>query len=224
MLHKLVQQVQLKWLEQVSGHFSYQLALSGGIDSVVLLHILSRVSHELNFKLSAIHIHHGLSPNAESWTEFCRELCLKLNVELTIVRHTVTRTGGESLENNARKIRYAAFTQSNADVMILAHHQNDQIESVLSQIMRGSDLHNIAGMRELSTKGQQTYWRPLLNVTRHAIEDYAGEFDLSYITDESNFDTSYLRNFIRHDILPRLLKFDTNMGSKILKLPQQLSG
>lgn len=220
-MHSLVQQLKSKWSAYLLDHFSLQVGLSGGVDSVVLLHILTQLRDSLGFKLSAIHINHGISANAEYWTNYCQDLCDTLGVELTIVRHQIKRVGGESLENNARKIRYQEFAKSDENLIALAHHQNDQIETTLSQVFRGSDLHNIAGMQELSSKYGKQFWRPLLNTPRSMIEDYACEFNLVHIEDESNSDTNYLRNFIRHDVLPRLLQFDPNIGGKILKLPIQ---
>lgn len=222
-MHPLVHYVKNKWPQ--NGHFSYLLGLSGGADSVVLLHILSQIINnntDSNETLSAIHINHGISPNSNIWEKFCQEYCQDLNIKLNIVRHQVTKSGGESLENNARKIRYQEFYNSRHNVIVLAHHQNDQIETTLSQIFRGSDLHNVAAMQMLKHKQNVLLWRPLLNISRVQIEEYAKEHRLEYITDESNHDISYLRNFIRHKILPELLKFDKDISPKILKLPNQL--
>jgi tRNA(Ile)-lysidine synthase len=221
-MHKLQQHIIKNWSAHLHDLFLFEVGLSGGVDSVVLLHILNSILPLKNFKLRAIHINHGISANALQWELFCQELCTKMGVELNIFQHKVTKVGGESLENNARLIRYNHFLNSEAQVIALAHHRNDQIETVLSQIFRGSDVHNIASMESLSIKQNKPIWRPLLDIPRNEIENYAREFSLPYITDESNFDTSYLRNFIRHQILPLLLEFDSDVEGKILKLPHQL--
>lgn len=202
---------------------SISVGISGGIDSVCLLHILSLLQAKHNLTLSAIHINHGISPNANFWGEFCQKFCDSLSIPLVIKHHQITKNGGESLENNARNIRYLEFAQIDAPVIALAHHQDDLVETVLSQILRGSDLHNVAAMDMLSNKRGKILWRPLLDITRSQIEEYAKEFNLNYINDESNSDTKYLRNFIRHDIIPKLNQFDPNVASKILKFKQQVS-
>lgn len=225
-MHPLEQQVLANWPQQLTPNLSYQVGLSGGVDSVVLLHILHQIKHLITdtttFTLTAAHINHGISVNAATWEKFCSNYCRTLGIELHIIQHKVTKLGGESLENNARQIRYQAFFKSSADVIILAHQQNDQVETTLSQIFRGSDLHNIASMQELSQKHNKLIFRPLLGISRQQIENYAHDYQLNYITDESNSDTTYLRNFIRHEIIPKLNTFDKNIDGKVLKLPHQL--
>ncbi|MBY0377831.1 MAG: tRNA lysidine(34) synthetase TilS, partial [Gammaproteobacteria bacterium] len=196
------------------------IGLSGGVDSVVLLHLLNSI--DLPIKLCAVHINHGISPNADNWAQFCRDLCTRLNIMLHIETITLKRAGGESLENMARIARHNVFLQNNASIIALAHHQNDQVETVLSQLFRGSDLHNIAAMHIVSQKQDKLLWRPLLGISRSQIEAYAAQFDLPYITDESNFDTKYLRNFVRHNIMPVLNNWDNNITGKILNFNEQL--
>ncbi len=217
-MHKLQEHV----LQNIPAFETITVGLSGGVDSVVLLHILKTISKHTGFKLSAIHINHGISANAKTWELFCQEQCSFMDIQLEIYQSNITKNGGESLENNARITRYGYFSNSEATVIALAHHKNDQVETTLSQILRGSDLHNIASMKPLSNKQGKTIWRPLLEISRNDIENYAQEFNLQYINDESNLDTTYLRNFIRHKMLPLLLEFDKDVETKILKLPKQL--
>ena len=228
----------------------YIIGLSGGVDSVVLLHLFKLLQNEYGFNLQAIHVNHNISVNASTWQDFCEKLCHELHIPLTTFQHTITRNGGESLENNARKLRYQSFTEFYTKlpptvmkqlkpIIVLAHHQDDQIETILSQIFRGSDLHNISAMKPISTKIitpdahdnpnnnanvhinstniYQLFWRPLLNITKSEILDYATEHKLQHIEDESNSDTTYLRNFLRKDILPRLQSWDPHINNKILK-------
>lgn len=202
------------------GTQSICVGLSGGIDSVVLLHILNNLEPRIN--LSAIHINHNISPNAGTWSQFCQEFCANLNIPLQIENISLTRSGGESLENIARIARHKILLQSSAAIIALAHHQNDQVETILSQLFRGSDLHNIAAMHSISQKQGKTLWRPLLDIAKSQIEEYAALYKLEYINDESNFDTTFLRNFIRHDVLPLLAKWDENITPKILNFNTQL--
>jgi tRNA(Ile)-lysidine synthase len=205
-----------EWPTELATNLSYTVALSGGVDSVVLLHILHNILNAKN-TLDVIHINHGISPNADSWSKFCQDLCISLKLKLKICNHTVSKTGGESLENNARKVRYSEFFSHKSDVIVLAHHKTDQVETTLSQIFRGSDLHNIAAMRKLTKKQDKIFWRPFLDISKNELEEYAKRNNLRHITDESNIDNQYLRNFIRNNILPQLQAWDKNIEKKILK-------
>ena len=196
-MHKLQEHV----LQNLPSFETIAIGLSGGVDSIVLLHILKTISTYKNFKLSAIHVNHGISFDAKNWELFCQEQCNLMDIQLNIYQSKVTKNGGDSLENNARIARYGYFLNNEAKVINLAHHKKDQIETVLSQILRGSDLHNIASMQHISRKQGKIFVRPLLDISRDDIENYAREFNLQYINDDSNQDTTYLRNFIRHRVL-----------------------
>jgi tRNA(Ile)-lysidine synthase len=184
----------------------FALALSGGIDSMVLLEILSKRNASGSapaLPFQAIHVNHGISKNANAWAEFCKDECAKRNVPITIEVVNVDRQSGLGLEAAAREARYAALMKSDAEFILTAQHQTDQAETVLHQMLRGTGLQGLAGMgvaREL--KPGQTLLRPLLNVSREDIEKYAKENQLKWIEDESNDDTAYTRNFIRHEIVP----------------------
>ncbi|MBY0379332.1 MAG: tRNA lysidine(34) synthetase TilS [Burkholderiales bacterium] len=198
------------------------LGLSGGVDSVVLLYLLVQLRQQFSFTLDAIHINHGISENTQEWEHFCIKLCNSLHVTLHLSHHKVLKSGGESLENNARNIRYNVFSRLNTDIIVLAHHKNDQIETMLSQIIRGSDIHNIASMNYISTRGDKVFWRPLLNCTRNQIEQYALTNSITHIEDESNYNTKYLRNFIRHQLLPSMVNWDTNVINKLNNIVVQM--
>lgn len=223
-------QIRMRLKHQLSEHIANKLStlkaknicvgLSGGIDSVVLLHTLKHLEPKID--LTAVHIHHNISPHATAWLEFCQRFCDHLQVSLYTEKINLKRSGGESLENIARVARHKILLQNKAEVIALAHHQNDQVETVLSQLFRGSDLHNIAAMHEISYRQEKILWRPLLQISKAQIEEYASLFKLEYITDESNFDTKYLRNFVRHDVLPLLTNWDNNIIAKILNFNGQL--
>jgi len=174
------------------------VALSGGVDSVVLLHQL-----RARGPTSAIHVHHGLSPNADAWAEFCRSLCRQLGVPLKVVRVRVRRAG-QGLEAAAREARYAAFRKDRAQVIALAHNLDDQAETVLMNLLRGAGARGASGMAERSRLGSKLLLRPLLGTSRSCIEKYAREKKLNWIEDESNADGALTRNFIRRTIGPLL--------------------
>lgn len=187
------------------------LALSGGVDSVVLLDILSGLhrGHPSDtapvLAFEAIHINHGISKNADSWAAFCSEECAKRAVPITVEQVEVDRHSGTGLEAAAREARYAALGKTQAKFILVAQHQDDQAETVLHQLLRGTGLAGMAGMGEArELPSGQTLLRPLLAVSRAAIEIYAREHHLQWIEDESNADTAYTRNFIRHNVLPQI--------------------
>jgi tRNA(Ile)-lysidine synthase len=183
------------------------VALSGGRDSVVLLHLLSRLQQAgaLPCTLSAVHIHHGLSPQADDWEAFCASFCQRCGVPFDCVRVVVPRDQGEGLEAAARRQRHAVFAGCAADWLVLAHHRSDQAETVLLRLLRGAGVAGVAAMRVERAQPQgPALVRPLLDVPRQVIETYAREHRLSWVEDESNNDRHFRRNFLRHEVLPRL--------------------
>ena len=196
----------LRGLNSGSGRLRWCVALSGGRDSVVLLHALSRMAtDDLPLTLTALHVHHGISPNADAWADFCRRFCEQLNVPLEIVRVDVPRDSGEGLEAAARRQRHAVFAKVDADALALAHHRDDQSETVLLNLLRGAGIAGAAGMLAVRPQASgPALIRPLLDTPRSLIEAYAEACGLAWIDDESNDDTHFRRNFLRRDILPRL--------------------
>jgi tRNA(Ile)-lysidine synthase len=172
------------------------VALSGGLDSVVLLHLLKDTPG-----VRAIHVHHGLSANAGAWAAFCRRLCNAWKVPLTISRVKVRRTG-KGLEAAAREARYAAFRKLEVDVIALAHHLDDQAETVLMNLLRGAGVRGAAGMRPRSGFEGKVLARPLLEVSRKTLEEHARRHGLEWIEDESNADEALTRNFVRRRLGP----------------------
>jgi tRNA(Ile)-lysidine synthase len=175
------------------------VGLSGGVDSVVLLHALSRQ----NPSVRAVHVHHGLSPNADRWAAFCRRLCKRWGVPLTVRRVKVARRG-KGLEAAAREARYKVFSKVEADCILLAHHLDDQAETVLMNLLRGAGRRGASGMLRESQLQGKTILRPLLDVPREAIMAYARKHRLTWIEDESNADESLTRNFVRRRLGPLL--------------------
>lgn len=185
-----------------TGDGRLSVGLSGGCDSVVLLHTLVEIG--LGKRLDVIHIDHGLSPNAGRWAAFCMDYCQHLGVTCQVARVAVERNTGLGLEAAARAARYQIFSGVAADTLLLGHHQGDQAETVLFNLLRGSGVAGAAAIRADRRMGRLRILRPLLDVSRNEIEAYARATRLAWIDDESNADTSLSRNFIRHDILPGL--------------------
>ena len=182
------------------------VGLSGGCDSVVLLHIVRQLG--IGNSLSAIHVHHGLSANADAWADFCVDYCQSLSIPLSVRRVTVELKGG-GLEQAARAARYEAFLETGANCLLLAQHRGDQAETVLYNLLRGTGLTGLAGMLPERTLGDLRLLRPLLDVPRAVVEEYARSHGLRWIDDESNLDTRLSRNFLRHQILPPIVqRFD----------------
>ena len=174
------------------------VALSGGVDSVTLLHQLRERG-----AVAAIHVHHGLSPNADRWAAFCRRLCKRLDVPLTVVKVRVAKRG-QGLEAAAREARYQAFSEVDADCIALAHNLDDQAETVLMNLLRGAGRRGASGMPAQSRFKGKTLLRPLLDTPRQEIEAYARRHRLAWVEDESNADDALTRNFLRRRVAPLL--------------------
>jgi tRNA(Ile)-lysidine synthase len=158
-------------------------------------------------EFDALHVHHGLSPYADEWAAFCARECEARGITLNVVRVNVDRsqTDGQGVEGAARRARYAAFQSHGGATILAAQHADDQAETVLHQLLRGTGLNGLAGMgaaRRLDSG--QTLLRPLLTASRKEIEAWAWEHKVSHIEDDSNLDTTYTRNFLRHDVMPLL--------------------
>ena len=192
--------------------------LSGGIDSVVMLDLLRRAAAKMRFELAALHVNHQINPTAAKWARFCGAYCRQLGIGLTIVKVNVPREA--SLEAAARNARYAAFARLPADFVALAHNLDDQAETVLLQLLRGAGVKGVSAMPVLrgDARGQgkeekkrrvlhasplaPSILRPLLDITRAEIEAYARARKLRWVEDDSNADTGFDRNFMRHRLLP----------------------
>jgi tRNA(Ile)-lysidine synthase len=160
-------------------------------------------------EFTALHVHHGLSPNADAWAAFCQHECDQRGVSLVVAQVTVDRsnTGGQGIEGAARAARYEAFQAHGAPTILAAQHADDQAETVLHQLLRGTGLAGLAAMGEARTMASgQCLLRPLLQISRRDIEHYAAQHQVKWIKDESNDDTTYTRNFIRHDLMPLIVE------------------
>lgn len=181
------------------------VALSGGLDSTALLHAMAQRWRDTG-QLRAIHVHHGLQDQADDWAAHCARLCAQLQVPLEIVRVQVDRSGGAGLEAAARHARHAAFAQvmQAGQVLVTAHHQDDQAETFLLRALRASGPDGLAAMRPWRAFASGWLWRPWLALPRSAIAAYARQHALHWVEDASNADTTLDRNFLRHQVLPLL--------------------
>lgn len=184
------------------------VAFSGGLDSTVLLHMLcSRRSDAVTPPIIAVHINHQLHADAGRWQARAEDFCAALGAPLEVLTVNVRQTG-YGLEAAARDARYAALESQvgEGDVMFFAHHQDDQVETVLLRWLRGAGLRGLQGMPAQRPLGRGQLARPLLEQPRSALEAYAAEHVLSWIDDPSNTDTSLDRNYLRHEILPAIAR------------------
>ena len=177
------------------------VAFSGGLDSHVLLHaIVSLIDSKF---ITAVHVNHQLSPNADSWQQHCKNVCFKLGIHI-ITEVVKVKKKGEGLEQAARDVRYKIFTKllSKNDLLIMAHHADDQAETVLYRLLRGAGTKGLSGMPACRPLGLGELFRPFLSFSRDELEEYASSHNIKWIEDESNINTNYDRNFLRHKVLP----------------------
>lgn len=179
----------------------FLIGLSGGVDSVVLLDLFRQLPQ---IKLRAVHVHHGLSPNAESWALFCEQLCKRWDIPFFLQKVQVETTG--SVEANARAARYQAVSEiiQPNEVFVTAHHLDDQAETFLLALKRGSGIKGLSAMPVLGEQAGFQVFRPLLSIEKSALITYAEQHKLAWIHDESNADNRFERNFLRNVILPAL--------------------
>jgi len=182
------------------------LALSGGVDSRVMLHLLNSYCHAHHCHVIAVHVHHGLSSNADEWANQCEQWCADINIPFYLEKVDISDVRKDSLEQAARVARYEALKHyiGSDDVLITGHHSDDQLETFLLALKRGSGPKGLSSMADVIPFHQGMLVRPLLRVTRQCIEKYASVHQLEWITDESNSDTRFDRNYIRHEITPIL--------------------
>lgn len=182
------------------------VGLSGGLDSNVLLHFLAASPACRTRGLRAIHVHHGLHSNADAWAAHCRQICHALDLPLRVVKVDAGNHHGDGPEAAARTARYSAFEAALGadDVLVLAHHRDDQAETFLLRALRGSGVDGLAAMRAWRRCGRGWLWRPLLDVPQSQLLAYAQQHALKWINDPGNTDTTLDRNFLRQRVMPLL--------------------
>lgn len=179
------------------------VAYSGGLDSSCLLHVAAGLASAEQRPLRAIHVNHGISAAADQWQDHCRQVCAGLGIALDCAAVTLL---SDASEDQAREARYEAFATRlrGAECLLLAHHLDDQLETLLLRLLRGAGPGGLAGMPARRSLGEGQLLRPWLGLPRSELEAYAASQKLSWVEDESNAATRFDRNFCRQEILPRL--------------------
>ncbi len=196
----------------------YWIAYSGGVDSLALLHALAALREHLGAsRLCVAHVNHGLTEKAAQWAEHCAQRCAGLGLPFTLRTVSAAPAAGESPEAAARNARYRVLAElvQSGDCLLTAHHQDDQAETLLLQLLRGAGPRGLAAMPVLSEFSRGWHARPLLGFRREDLIAYAEASGLSWLEDESNFDTRLERNFLRHEILPRLKSHFPGLASTL---------
>jgi tRNA(Ile)-lysidine synthase len=177
------------------------VALSGGIDSVALLHFLNK-NYPGNVR--AVHINHNLSKYSDEWCAFCESICNIAKIEFKYIG--INLKNSSNIEENARKKRYFSLTSELRmdEILCTAHHQEDQAETFLLQLFRGSGVAGLASMPKIKSIDDSELYRPFLNISKQKIIDYASKNHLEWIEDDSNLDTNFKRNLLRIEFLPKL--------------------
>ncbi|WP_353570005.1 tRNA lysidine(34) synthetase TilS [Candidatus Albibeggiatoa sp. nov. BB20] len=180
------------------------IAYSGGVDSHVLLHLLAQQVPTTT--LHAIHVHHGLQAQADDWAQHCSQICQQLDIDFHLVHVQIDVDSGQSIEALAREARYQAIQKSISadDVVLTAQHADDQAETLLLQLFRGAGVAGLSAMPSLIQFGQGWLGRPFLTCSRQDILNYAETHQLQWVEDGSNQDRRFARNFLRHEMLPKL--------------------
>jgi len=184
------------------------VAVSGGRDSIALLDAAAHVARNAGVDLVAFHVHHGLSTNAEGWAQFCAKACADRGIPFARRDVTVVRRPRASVEATARDARYAALAdlarEHRVDAVMLAHHADDQAETVLLQLLRGAGPRGLAAMPTIASDRGVVWLRPFLDIARATLDAYVGAHALAYVDDESNADPRFRRNALRESVVPAL--------------------
>ena len=175
------------------------IAYSGGADSTALLHLFSKLEN-----ITAIHINHNINPNAKSWENHCRKTCEQLGIELIIEQAQLP----DKSENSCRIARYEFFRKhlKENQILLTAHHAQDQAETILLKLFRGSGLKGLSGMEQYTDFAQGKLYRPLLDISPQKLRDYLVKNNINWIEDDSNLNNNYRRNFLRNQVFPEILK------------------
>lgn len=199
----------------------YWVAYSGGMDSHVLLVHAKRLQSEYGLSLTAVHVNHHLSDQANAWVAHCESICRTLNIALVVKDISIDISQG-NIEEQARVQRYMALAScmNAGDVLLTAHHQQDQAETVLLQLMRGAGPKGLSAMPVCKALAAGMQGRPWLHMPFAAIQSYADEHQLTWIDDGSNQNPAFARNYIRHQLVPGLRQYWPEAISAITRSAQ----
>ncbi|MDG6896145.1 tRNA lysidine(34) synthetase TilS [Volucribacter amazonae] len=201
--------IEQQFIEQLQQYYrppqAFLIAFSGGLDSTALLSLCKKLREKQpHFSLRAIHIHHNLSPHADQWLAHCQQLCYQW--QIPFISEKVQVQSKQGIEAGAREARYQAIKKHrfSHEILVTAHHQQDQTESFLLALKRGSGIQGLGAMQIQSQLFDMPIFRPLLNFSRWQLQDYVQQQGICWINDESNQDNQYDRNFLRNQVLPIL--------------------
>ncbi len=202
---------------QLRAH-SYLVGFSGGADSSALLHALWRLQDELAHPIAAVHVNHGLHTDADLWQQHCEKFCQDREITLTCLRIELENRSGKGLEAEARQLRYQAMSAllKTGDSLLTAHHADDQAETLLLNLMRGSGVDGLAAMPASRPLAAGVLQRPLLNFENSELIKYLHRHDVSWIEDPSNQLLTHDRNFVRHQLMPLLESRWQGTGQRLL--------
>ena len=206
-------------MPKINSQYKYALAVSGGIDSMVMLHRFATIYECSN--IFAVTVNHGIREQAAADCQFVADYCDKLGVECRVVNVDVPAYCAEhkvSVETGARILRYQVFDSLDCDFVCIAHNADDNAETVLMHVVRGSGAKGACGIRKINGK----YLRPLLDWTRQEIEQYATEHNVPHVDDHTNDDVKYTRNFIRHNVMPLLEQINPSAKQNIVRFAGSL--
>ncbi len=200
------------------------VGVSGGPDSMALLHMMTRLQKSLELQIICAHVHHNLRKESDEEKKFIERFCA--NNSIVFEWYKIEKYGDDNFHNEARSIRYNYFSKIvkkyNAKYLLTAHHADDLIETILMRIVRGSTLRGYSGFSKIVKMDDYKIIRPLINVTKDEILAYNKEYKISYVTDFTNFEDVYTRNRFRKYIVPAFKKEDNNVHEKFLKFSETL--
>jgi len=217
-MNELVNYLEQSFLKQkLKKNCHLLVGVSGGIDSIVLGHVLSQLRSLYPFDLSFIYVDHQLHPESKKWANTVKRLAKKLSIEYVYEKVTIDQDLKLGIEGAARKHRYRAFQKHQQDILVLAQHEDDQLETLLLQLARGAGSKGLSCMPEYHENLK--IWRPLLGVSKKVINGYQQEHKLKFIEDSSNQDNKYDRNYLRNKVIPLIKKrfpqFATTSGRSV---------
>jgi tRNA(Ile)-lysidine synthase len=204
---------------------TYVVGFSGGADSTALLHALASIRADIDLPVSAVHVNHGIHPEAVNWQHFCENFCRQLGIELTCLDIKLDKRSGKGLEAEARHLRYEAISGllGPGDCLLTAHHADDQAETLLLNLMRGSGVEGLTAMPSSRPLGEGFLHRPLLQFKNSALKEYLRKHDVEWIEDPSNQSMNHDRNFVRYEVIPLLERRWPEVSQRLLLTREAMS-
>jgi tRNA(Ile)-lysidine synthase len=215
----------LQALQSLPAVNAYMVGFSGGADSTALLHALATLGNRMDTPVSAVHVNHGLHADADLWQLQCEKFCLQSKIELTCLKVEIGNNTGKGLEAEARELRYQAISKllKPEDCLLTAHHADDQAETLLLNLMRGSGVDGLSAMPASRPLGDGFLQRPLLKFQNSSLKDYLRENHTGWIEDPSNQQLDHDRNFVRHKLIPLLDQRWPEVGKRLLLTTRAMS-